>query len=241
MHRLGSAQRMTATPSIEAISLPSGCRVEQPLTRMLAFCRAEYAYYDGIPSAQPNQIQPLDVLATVAMNSRVDTATKVREIHRGMSDRCDPLLALIPQDASLLDIEQWRMPLRDLLHAAVQTPYVLIAVATKVLHRKRRSLIPMLDSVVLRHYLAGNTSALNACFENKNKAADGAMEAVSGFHHDLVSATTDLNLLQQTLAEEGFPLSPVRILEVLVWTELEAGHYYRPAEVSTQRNRKPRS
>jgi len=44
--------------------------VEQPLDRMLA----EYAYYDALPSAVPNRIEPLDVLATVAMNSLSQTA-----------------------------------------------------------------------------------------------------------------------------------------------------------------------
>jgi hypothetical protein len=218
---------------VHLVELPSGCRIELPLERMLAFCRAEHAYYDAIPSRHPDRIDPVDVLATVAMNSRVDTATKVRQVHQGMASRCERTLASIPQDADLLDFEKWKEPLRRLLHEAVQTPGVLIAVATKVLHRKRRFLIPMLDSVVLKHYLASNRGALNACFESKNKAADGAIEALVGFHDDLSRTKREIDSVRQSLSLAGYPLSPVRILEVLLWTQIEPGHYYRPAAVST--------
>jgi hypothetical protein len=61
---------------------------------MFAFCRNEFAYYDALASAYPNRIDPLDVLATVAMNSRVDTAKKVRAVHEGLANRCDPLVPL---------------------------------------------------------------------------------------------------------------------------------------------------
>jgi hypothetical protein len=214
---------------VTALELPSICTIERPDERMLVFCRNEFAYYDALPSADPNRIDPLDVLATVAMNSRVDTAKKVRQVHEGMASRCDPLLPAIPEDANLLDFETWRKPLRDLLDAAVQTPGVLVATATKVLHRKRRFLIPMLDSVVLRHYLAANSASYRACVESdhKSKAADGAVDAVVGFHRDLTATGEEIESLRQFLAQEGYALSPVRILEVLVWTEMEPGGGYR--------------
>jgi Family of unknown function (DUF6308) len=211
------------------IELPSGCVIERPDERMLAFCRNEFIYYDAIPSADPRRIDPLDVLATVAMNSRVDTAKKVRQVHEGLASRCDPLLPAIPEDANLLNFDQWRKPLRDLLAAAVQAPGVLVATATKVLHRKRRFLIPMLDSVVLRHYLAANPASFRACVESdyKSKAADGAMDAVTAFHGDLVAVQPGIESIRNSLARKWYALSPVRILEVLVWTEVEPGAGYR--------------
>jgi hypothetical protein len=214
---------------MDSLELPSGCVIQRPDERMLAFCRNEFAYYDALTSADPNRIDPLDVLATVAMNSRVDTAKKVRQVHEGLASRCDPLLPAIPEDANLLDFEKWRKPLRDLLDAAVQTPGVLVATATKVLHRKRRFLIPMLDSVVLRHYLAANPASLRVCIESdyKSRAADGAMDAVVTFHGDLVAAQPEIESILQALAREGYSLSPVRILEVLIWTEMEPGAGYR--------------
>ena len=210
--------------------LPSGCRVEAPLQRMLAFCAGEYAYYDAILSARPNEIQPVDVLATVAMNSFVNSASRVRSVHLGMSERCDALLVSIPEDADLVDLSRWKEPVHQLLHEAVQAKFVLIPVATKVLHRKRRRLIPMLDSVILRYYL--DTPAhrhLLAGTEDKKRAANVAMVALERFHEDLVSVEVQLESLRGSLALNGYELSPVRLLEVLIWTEVEPGGAYRAA------------
>jgi hypothetical protein len=195
---------------------------------MLAFCRAEYAYYDAIQSDDANHIDPIDVLATVAMNSFVNSATKVRQVHLGMAERCDPLLPGIPEDADLTDLDRWRDVLYALLDAAVQVRGVLVPVATKVLHRKRRRLIPMLDGVILRYLLdTDEHRPLLARTENGATAAQVAMVALDRFHTDLVATSAALERLSSALEEEGFPLSLVRILEVLIWTEVEPGAYYR--------------
>jgi hypothetical protein len=173
-------------------------------------------------------IEPLDVLVTVAMNSFVNTAVKVRLVHQGMAANCEPLLAAIPEHADLLELDNWRDSLRELLHAAVQAPWVLVPVATKVLHRKRRYLIPMLDSVILRHYLrAPEFKALLAGTENKARAADVAMEALRLFREDLLARRSEIDALRERLALECFALTPVRVLEVLVWTESEPAGGYR--------------
>ncbi len=214
--------------TLNALELPSGCAIERPYERLLVFSQAEYAYYDAIPSSDPDVIEPLDVLVTVAMNSFVNTAVKVRLVHQGMAANCGPLLPTIPDQADLLELEHWRGPLRELLHAAVKAPWVLIPVATKVLHRKRRSLIPMLDSVVLRHYLSGpEFKALLAGTENKARAADVAMEALRLFRDDLLARRSEIDALRERLALGGFQLTPVRILEVLVWTQTEPAGGYR--------------
>ncbi|MGH2716013.1 MAG: DUF6308 family protein [Thermoleophilaceae bacterium] len=205
-------------------------------------CRAEYAYYDAIPSSDPDVIEPLDVLVTVAMNSFVNTAVKVRLVHQGMAANCEPLLGTIPEHADLVDLEHWRTPLRELLHAAVQAPRVLIPVATKVVHRKRRLLIPMLDSVVLRHYLsAPEFKAPLAGTENKARAADVAMEALRLFRDDLLARRNEIDALRKRLAREGFALTPVRILEVLVSTQMEPpGATARPLVRERSRRREAR-
>jgi hypothetical protein len=212
---------------MDGLRLPSG-NIAKPRERLLAFCRGEYAYYDAIPSLDANRIDPLDVLVTVAMNSRVDSAVKVHRVHQGLAENCNPRLPALPEDADLIDLDRWREPLRELLHAAVQAHFVLIPVATKVLHRKRRFLIPMLDGVVLRYYL--DTPELRALLpgtENKAKAADVAMEALTLFHADLVHTRDAIGALRVWLEEQGFSLSPVRVLELLVWMEVEPAGYYR--------------
>ena len=68
---------------IETITIPSGLLLPDPFGRLRSFCRGEYVYYDAIPSADPNRIEPLDVLVTVAVNSFVNSAAKVYRVHQG--------------------------------------------------------------------------------------------------------------------------------------------------------------
>jgi hypothetical protein len=121
---------------LDVLELVSGCSIEAPLERLKWFCEGEYAYYDAIPSANPNRIDPLDVLVTVAVNSFVNSASNVHRVHQGMAANCEPILATIPEDADLLDFNHSSGPLRELLHAAVQIKGVLIPVATKVTERQ---------------------------------------------------------------------------------------------------------
>ena len=119
-----------------------------------------------------------------------------------MRDACEPLLPQIAEDADLLDLDRWREPLHELLHAAVQPRDVLIPVATKVLHRKRRGLIPMLDNVVLQHYFRSpEQRTLLAASQSKANAADVAMRALDLFRADLVAVD---------------PALAVRIFEILI-------------------------
>jgi hypothetical protein len=81
---------------VDEIELRSGCAIERPYERLLAFCHGEYAYYDAVPSADPNVIDPLDVLVTVAMNSRVDTASPGPQAGQGLSDGARPAAEATP-------------------------------------------------------------------------------------------------------------------------------------------------
>jgi hypothetical protein len=103
--------------NVTVVELASGCRIEAPADSLMRFCREEYAYYDAIPSGHPDRIEPLDVLATVSINSFVTTAEKVRGVHRGLSEACEPLLAEIPADASLSEPGLTLDPVRRLLQA----------------------------------------------------------------------------------------------------------------------------
>jgi hypothetical protein len=86
----------------------------------------------------------------------------------------------------------------------------------------------LLDSVVLRHYLsAPEYKALPPGTESKAKAADVAMEALRLFRGDLLEARSEIEALKEQLARAGFQLTPVRVLELLVWTQTEPAGNYR--------------
>jgi hypothetical protein len=218
-------------PESSGLALPSGLRIDQAdaQARMLRFCKAEDIYYDGIQDLAPNRVEPVDVLATIAMNSRVDDAAKIRRVHRGLASQCNTLLAEIPVDADLLTFDPELHEFEKLIRAAVSLQGVLVPVATKVLHRKRRNFIPMLDNVVMGYYIGNVLSAdLNEKSQFKATAAQAAVEVLKAFRADLRRVRQHVLAISGQLPRAGFDLTPVRILEVLVWTETEPGGYYRP-------------
>lgn len=210
--------------------LKSGVAVPDALGRLRRFCAEEYAYYDAIPAGDPDRVEPVDVLATVAVNSFVTNAAQVRRIHRGLAARCDSVLARIAPEADLARDENTLPLVQELLHAAVQVRGVLVPVATKVLHRKRPRLVPMLDTVVIVHYLKalGQAHRLGST-QTKPHAAAVAMTVLAAFRADLLAAGPQLEHLQRGLAVAGYPLALVRILELLVWTQVEPNGHYRAA------------
>ena len=213
---------------IGEFSIPSGLQFSGAFDLLTRFCQEEYAYYDAIRLTDPNQIEPLDVLVTVAVNSYVNSAARVRDVHRGMADACNSLLAEIPEDADLLTFDPGLEVVERLLHAACQVRGVLLPVATKVLHRKRRALIPMLDNAVLKHYLApAEFVRLRGITQDGGRAASVGRVILDPFRSDLSSAKGVLNRLSDALARDGYELTPLRILKILIWTEVEPLGYYR--------------
>jgi len=215
---------------LRALVLPSGLNIsmEDAEARMLRFCQQEYDYYDRIPDMAPNRIEPIDVMMTIAMNSFVNNATMVRLVHRGLAGQCDSILHLIPADADLLTFDPQLREFEKLIHAAVQARQVLVPVATKVLHRKRRGFIPMLDNVVMGHYIdSALRPDLREKSQSKQTAAFVAVEVLKAFREDLRQGHPQIEAVRAQLLKAGFELTPVRILEILVWTETEMNGYYR--------------
>lgn len=209
------------------IATPSGLRIDRAEERLLAFLRAEWPYYDGVADDDPNRVTILDVLAPVMVNAYVGVgADRLQAIHKGMVANCEPLLAAIPTDADLRHADLGRVG--ELLDAAISIPGVLAPVATKILHRKRRRLIPILDNIVLAHYLrVDGPLNLPARTQDKRRAAGAAMEVLRLFRDDLLACNEDLEALCSIAAQEGLPVTPLRVLEVLAWSELEPRGYYR--------------
>jgi len=220
------------TAAAQSFSVPSGLTftLAEAESKLLRFCREEYIYYDGIADQVPGCIEPIDVLATVSVNSFVNSAALVHKVHRGLASRCDTLLAKIPIDADLMSYDSELTEFQRLIHAAVQAPQVLVAVATKVLHRKRRNFVPMIDSVLIKHYAtAWKHPEWIEKSQVKSAAAEVAVDVTKAFREDLQHAYTRLIALRAGLAQAGFVLTPVRILEILMWTETEPSNYYRIA------------
>lgn len=208
-------------------TLHSGIEVDLQPESLLRFSKEEWAYYDGIVDREPNRIIPEDILVTVAVNSRVN-ANRVRAVHRGMARVCDRLLPHIPVDADLRTYDIDGSKAKELLSAACGVKFVAMAVATKVLHRKRPWWMPMLDSVVKDAYLDTlGRSGLKSRLDLGSEAGGVGSFIMSAFRRDLEEADQEIKQVSSTLTEAGYPLTDVRILEIAVWTAVEPQGYYR--------------
>ena len=200
----------------DVLSLPSGAAVPQPLTLLSAFFTEEWAYYDGVSDPSPESIEPIDVIVTVSVNSFLNSAGRIRDVHRGLAEACDPLLLNILVEADLrsssVDV------VVELFDVACQVKWMLVPVAAKVLHRKRRSLIPMLDTVLSDYYLqATDRLDLRSAREDKRRAAEAARIPLDAFRNDLLDAWDGISRLKTELEAQGWLVTELRILEVLVW------------------------
>jgi hypothetical protein len=225
-------RRESNTPLMISMYLPSGLVIENPAERLDAFLTDEWPYYDGIADEHPNQIVPIDVLAPVSVNAYAfrGGAANLRRIHVGLAAACDSLLPEVPVEADLRSVSDLTS-IRTLLHEAIQVPYVLLPVATRVLFRKRRALIPMLDNILLAYYIEalGHPELLGRS-QIKSRAAEVGMTVLDSFVKDLVANYDALDELADHCSADGRPVGPVRILELLVWCQVEPRGYYRATD-----------
>jgi hypothetical protein len=83
---------------------------------------------------------------------------------------------------------------------------------TKALHRKRPALIPMLDSVVQAYLTTEAPGPPSASFGER------ATALVRSYKQDLDRNRSSLRPLERELADRGYGLTEVRILDLLIWT-----------------------
>ncbi len=119
-----------------------------------------YHCYDRVPTALDNDVTPVDVLTAASLHpglSREDLAF-FRDAHGALSE----WLSATPNDTALADADDDR--LRQLATLADFGEDVSLTLLTKVLHRKRPQLIPLLDRHVIDWYrpVTGERSAPRA-------------------------------------------------------------------------------
>lgn len=185
----------------------------------------EWAYYDGVPNGDWDRVEVIDVLVTASVNAWLNAAV-VRTIHRGLANACDDLLGAIPRDADLLG--GGSTTVEKLLGAACSVREVGIARATKVLHRKRPRLVPMLDAIVLGYYFVQlGRPDLAARAKQSATTTEEAMFVMELFRADLEHGQSRLSEISARLERDGTPITTVRLLELLVWCSVETVGSYR--------------
>ena len=164
-----------------------------------------YRYFDLVPSDLPDEVTPVDVLAAAGLHpglSRSDLAFFV--------DRADGLsewLRSVPVDAELRTADS---DLLARLDALVDFDDVSITLLSKVLHRKRPSLIPLLDRHIIDWYrpVTGERSATLAW-----------SPIIRVMQQDLIAdANGSLAAIADALRPElASPPSAIRLIDIAIW------------------------
>ena len=193
------------------LALPSGLMVEDVQTKLDGLFSRWYDLYDAVPVPRDSILRPEEIALCIMMNSRTsgNTGLAVWE-HR---EAIGSALQLIPPDADLAATDVPWQGIQALFDPFQFIPRAKLGVATKILHKKRPALIPMLDTLLVGHYhrlLTTRTKTLGGYGANLMKL----------FREDLLAVLPEVTALCDFAAEQRKPVTPVRMLDHLVWSQL---------------------
>lgn len=196
-----AAVEVPAAGTVTAFVPRDGTVFDHPLARALRFLEA---YGAPEEDAAPGSFGERDLRAANRGGARISAA----EIAAILERRSEIELALraIPPGASLASRSVPWADLTRLFEAFAGIRGVGFSKMTKALHPKRPALIPMLDSVVQRYLTQGRSET------------PSATELVRRYKRELDRNRAALRELEGELATRGYRLTPVRILDVLIWS-----------------------
>ena len=192
-----------------------------------------WSWYDGIPDPNPDEVTLADCAISICMGSnfRQDTEVKDWDALKGtLKPLIDSLLSRFGSSVQLWDdnpaVDNFVTEFKTCLQAVVPVYNWGVAKLSKTLHRKRPTLIPMLDSRVQNAYLFGPLS--EGMWPNDEDRVDKKVSIRRGEQalDDFVAELkTHLVEIEDVIADahKKSPhvvprsLSPVRCLESLVY------------------------
>ena len=201
------------TASLPTIVLRNGTRIDGALELALEFVEHDGSYqsYDLAPVEQDDVLTESDVRVANAMIARMSPRV-IADIY-ARAPVINSALSQIAPSASLVAAEDaipWQA-LEELMRAMDGIPEVRLARQTKVLHKKRPGLIPILDSV-LETYLRR--------VDGLRRTGDPARDAVGlirSYKRELDANVLPLQSLQQELRRRGIDLTECRLLDLFLW------------------------
>ncbi len=199
--------------SLLPLLLRNGTRIENVLETALEFVEKDSSYrsYDLAAVEQDDVLTEADIRVANAMIARM--SPRVIAGFYARAPVIDAALAQIPMSASLVapaDLVPWQA-LEGLIRAMQGIPEVKLARQTKVLHKKRPALIPILDSV-LETYLR----RVDGLRRTGDHARD-AVELIRSYKRELDAALPALQALRGELHRRGIDLTECRLLDLFLW------------------------
>lgn len=194
------------------LDLPSGLVIEAIPEKLNGLFSRWYEIYDAVHVARDSVLRPEEIALCIMMNSRMsgNTGLAVWE-HRAAIEAALPH---IPPEADLAAADVPWDGIQALLDPFQDIPRAKLGIATKILHKKRPGLIPMLDTLLQGYYRGrlgkARTSTLGGYGVNLMKL----------FREDLLAVLPEMTALCKIAAEQQKPVTPVRMLDHMVWSAL---------------------
>jgi hypothetical protein len=193
---------------VTRVALRGGAFVDDPLGRAVAFLEAY-----GTPEldAAPESFGEPDLRRANRGGARISAAEVAAVLER--QTEIERALQAIPAAASLTRRSVPWAELTRLFDAFGGIRGVGFSKMTKALHPKRPALVPMLDSVVQQYLGAPSAESFG----------EQATELVRRYKEDLGRNRPALRELKRELANHGYLLTEVRILDLLIWSVFAEG------------------
>ena len=201
------------------IILRNGKSIIYPLAAALAFIQNDGSYqkYDEAFVPQDNVLTRSDVLISRKIIAR--TCDRVINDVLKKAGPINAALAGVPISANLEDNDPPWDALAKLYSTLVTIPQIRISRATKILHKKRPCLIPILDNEVAK-YLRSIEPSLTT-----DRIAEG-LALTQSYKKELDRNVQSLKCVRKELHKRGFELTEVRLLDILIWAH--SGVYSAP-------------
>jgi hypothetical protein len=197
----------------DALVLRNGICIERPLEAALEFVTSDGSYqrYDLAPVQQDNALTESDIRAANAIIARMPSRVIAGIFTRAPA--INAVLARIPPSASLVadDADIPWAQLNALFRAMDGIPEVRLPRQTKVVHKKRPALIPILDSVV-----EGYLRQVDSPKRTGNPAAY-AVDLIRSYKRELDANVTALVSLRRELLQRDIDLTECRLLDLFIW------------------------
>jgi len=174
-----------------------------------------WAYYDEVPTPLDNSVCAIDVLAAAALHPGLSRSDLGFFVHR--REQLSDWLSQLDPDLHLRQADD-----RTLTHLASAVdfePHVSITLLSKVLHRKRPTLIPLMDRHIIDWYrsVTGERSPLRAwgpllqAMQEDTKSAP-PLSIASALAEFAPAARTDV------IGPDAVrPLSQLRAIDIAIW------------------------
>jgi hypothetical protein len=214
----------SSNPEID-IQVPSGLLLRDAVGMLgRKFGQWPWARFDGIPLADQHVVTDADVDASFSGDrarsnvNRNDYKAAFREHQAEISE----LLRAIPADVCLedADLDQPGIPIVSLYDCLMAMKGVKLANATKVTHRHRPRLLPVIDSALDNYYwYATSMRNGNRWLQIRDVGwGEYALALLSLFREDLRAVVGQIDRVRQAVKGTPFAgISRVRTLEALIW------------------------